>query len=118
MDSNLSQMKLTELKRLRSKIDAEFKRRDDSARREVLRKFKKIAAEHGVAMNDVLSEAKPAASARKSTRKVSPIKGRKVPPKYRNPSDSSETWTGRGRKPRWVEEWLTAGKSIDELLIK
>lgn len=118
MDLNLSKLTVTELKRLRGKVDSEIRRRDDSARKEVLRKFKKIAAEHGLAMNDVLSEAKPAAIARKSTRKASPTKGRKVPVKYRDPSDSSKGWTGRGRKPRWVEEWLAAGKSIDELLIK
>jgi DNA-binding protein H-NS len=28
------------------------------------------------------------------------LKGRKVPPKYRNPS--GETWAGRGARPRWV----------------
>lgn len=25
-----------------------------------------------------------------------------VAPKYRNPKDASETWTGRGRRPRWL----------------
>lgn len=118
MDSNLSQMTIIELKRLRGKIDSEIKRRDDTARRDVLRKFKKIAAEHGVALNDVLSDAKPAASTRKPMRKASPTKGRKVPIKYRDPSGNTRGWTGRGRKPRWIEEWLAAGKSIDELLIK
>src|SRR5947208_10950296 len=28
---------------------------------------------------------------------------RKVQPKYRNPEKPEETWSGRGRKPRWVE---------------
>ena len=118
MDLNLSKLTATELKRLRSKVDSEIKRRDDSARKEVMRKLRKIAAEHGVALDDVLTEAKPSGNRRKPLRKASPTKGRKVPVKYRNPSDSTQGWTGRGRKPRWVEEWLTAGKSIDELLIK
>ncbi len=117
MDSKLSDMTVTELKRLRGKVDAEIRRRDESARREVLRKFKKIAAEHGVELNDVLPDAK-SGGGRKPMRKPSPTKGRKVPIKYRNPFDSTQGWTGRGRKPRWVEEWLAAGKSIDELLIK
>ena len=30
----------------------------------------------------------------------SPLRGRKVPPRYRGPS--GETWAGRGAKPRWL----------------
>jgi DNA-binding protein H-NS len=41
-----------------------------------------------------------------------------VAPKYRNPGSPSETWSGRGRKPKWVEEQLAAGKSLDALLIR
>ena len=32
---------------------------------------------------------------------------------YRNPLNGSETWTGRGRRPRWLEGQLKAGKSLD-----
>ncbi len=35
----------------------------------------------------------------------------KVPPKYRNPKDAEQTWTGRGRKPNWVIEFLKSGKN-------
>ena len=28
--------------------------------------------------------------------------GDKVPPKYRNPANG-ETWTGRGKAPKWIE---------------
>jgi DNA-binding protein H-NS len=41
----------------------------------------------------------------------------KVHPKYRNPERPSETWSGRGKQPRWVEAQLRAGKKINELLI-
>ena len=41
-----------------------------------------------------------------------------VLPKYRNPNDRSQTWTGRGKKPRWVVEQLKAGKKITDFLIK
>jgi DNA-binding protein H-NS len=117
MDIKLNKMTITELRRLRSKVDAELKRRDDSARKEVLKQVKKIAAEHGVELSDVLAEAKPRA-ARKAPAKTSASKGKRVPVKYRNPEDASQGWTGRGRKPRWVEEWITGGKSIDDLLVK
>jgi len=42
----------------------------------------------------------------------------KAAPKYRNPDKPAETWSGRGRKPRWVEERLKAGALLDEFLIK
>jgi len=38
----------------------------------------------------------------------------KVEPKFRNPNDPSETWSGRGRQPRWVTELLVSGKTLDE----
>jgi DNA-binding protein H-NS len=41
----------------------------------------------------------------------------KVAPKYRNPG-GSETWSGRGKRPRWFLAALTAGKKEKDLLIK
>jgi DNA-binding protein H-NS len=45
-------------------------------------------------------------------------KGRKVAAKYANPDDPSETWSGRGRKPRWLAARLKAGDRIEKFLIK
>src|ERR1700712_2421536 len=41
----------------------------------------------------------------------------KVSPKYQNPDDPTQTWTGRGKKPLWISEMMTAGRSIEELRI-
>lgn len=38
--------------------------------------------------------------------------------KYRNPADESQTWTGRGKKPLWVNAWLAKGGSLDEIEVK
>lgn len=35
--------------------------------------------------------------------------------KYRHPDNHSMTWTGRGKKPRWVQDWLDGGKTLEEL---
>lgn len=41
----------------------------------------------------------------------------KVAPKYRNPADPSQTWSGRGKHPRWFNDALKAGKKEKDLLI-
>jgi DNA-binding protein H-NS len=41
----------------------------------------------------------------------------KVAPKYRNPEDPTETWAGRGLKPRWLAAALKSGKKLDDFMI-
>ncbi|WP_407690599.1 H-NS histone family protein [Rhodophyticola porphyridii] len=38
-------------------------------------------------------------------------------PKYRHPDNPSITWTGRGRRPTWINEALAAGKSLEDFEI-
>jgi DNA-binding protein H-NS len=38
-------------------------------------------------------------------------------PKFRNPEQPSETWAGRGKKPRWLTAQLKSGKQIDDFRI-
>src|SRR5262249_8380564 len=45
----------------------------------------------------------------------SPLRGKKVPPKYRGPS--GETWAGRGARPRWLVAAIKGGKKLDDFLI-
>ena len=40
-----------------------------------------------------------------------------VSPKYRNPDQPSETWAGRGKRPRWLLKQLKSGKRIDDFRI-
>ncbi|MCA0297441.1 MAG: H-NS histone family protein [Proteobacteria bacterium] len=42
----------------------------------------------------------------------------KVAPKYRNPANPKETWTGRGKHPRWMAALIAKGKKADDFLIK
>jgi len=41
-----------------------------------------------------------------------------VPQKYQNPKNPDETWSGRGKQPRWVKVQLRAGKKLDDMLIE
>ena len=58
-------------------------------------------------------------AAKKATRKAASKRaGVKVPPKYRNPANPKETWTGRGRQRRWMAAQVKAGKKPEDFLIK
>ena len=53
--------------------------------------------------------------------KKATTKGRKlgeVPPKYRNPANPTDTWTGRGKQPRWLADLVKKGKKPEDFLIK
>ncbi|MGO1072264.1 H-NS histone family protein [Lysobacter sp. CA199] len=57
--------------------------------------------------------AKAAPAARKARKPLG-----KVAPKYRNPANTGETWTGRGKQPRWLAAYTAAGKKLEDFLIK
>jgi len=40
-----------------------------------------------------------------------------VPPKYRNPDNADQTWTGRGKQPVWLRDLLAAGKKLESMAI-
>jgi DNA-binding protein H-NS len=42
------------------------------------------------------------------------LRGSSVAPKYRNPENPSETWAGRGLKPRWLTAAIKAGKKLED----
>jgi DNA-binding protein H-NS len=42
----------------------------------------------------------------------------KVMPNYRNPAEPSETWSGRGNKPRWLSAQIADGKTVEQFLIR
>jgi DNA-binding protein H-NS len=37
--------------------------------------------------------------------------------KYRHPENTALTWSGRGRKPQWFVEALSAGKAAEDMAI-
>ncbi|MGB6103513.1 MAG: H-NS histone family protein [Pusillimonas sp.] len=53
--------------------------------------------------------------ARKTTA-AAPAAKRSVPVKYRHPQ-TGETWTGRGKAPRWISNAEAEGKSRNDFLI-
>jgi len=48
---------------------------------------------------------------------ASPLAGKKVAPKYRDPKTGA-TWSGRGAKAGWIVAAMKEGKKIDDFLIQ
>lgn len=46
------------------------------------------------------------------------LKGKKLEPLYRNPANRTETWAGRGNRPRWLVAALKKGKKLEAFVIK
>ena len=72
--------------------------------------------EQGMSVEDVFGKAGKGRG--KVPKKALPAgkhgQGEVRPVKYRNPADASQTWTGKGRKPRWLVEQLAAGKRLED----
>ena len=41
----------------------------------------------------------------------------KIPAKFCNPDNPSQTWTGRGMAPKWLKDLVEKGHNKDEFLI-
>ncbi|MBM5801938.1 MAG: H-NS histone family protein [Cyanobacteria bacterium K_DeepCast_35m_m2_023] len=41
----------------------------------------------------------------------------KALPKYQNPADAAQVWSGRGKRPSWVRAHLTLGGTLEQLKI-
>ena len=105
MAINLNKMSISELNELIS--DARLAL---AKKQEVAAKLRKLADENGLDISDLMATGKAKKTKAKKSRG-------KVAPKYKNPANSAETWTGRGRQPGWVVDALVGGKSLEDLLI-
>ena len=82
----------------------------------VRRKVAALAKAEGYTIDELFGTAKAAPKPRKA---AGPRKAaKKVAPKYRNPANPKETWTGRGKQPRWMAALTAKGKKPEDFLIK
>jgi DNA-binding protein H-NS len=84
-------------------------------------KLTALAKAEGYTIAELFGGAAKAKSAPAAKKRVSPNKGRKlgkVPAKYRNPANAKETWSGRGKHPRWLAALTKKGKKAEDFLIK
>lgn len=102
----LSKLSSTELRDLQEQIKRELKQREGLDKQKAREQIFAIAQQTGVPLKELLAGFP-------GTRN----KGGKVEARYRNPANASEQWTGRGRQPKWVRDWVDGGKPIDGLRI-
>lgn len=101
---DLNEMSLDELKKLQKDVAKAIESFEERALKAARVEMEAIARQHGFTFDQVLAKA--------------PALGRKpVAPKYANPADKNQTWTGRGRKPKWVVDALASGKTLEDLAI-
>ena len=104
---NLSE---TELQAVITNAQRALYERQTSKRKDGVAQIKSIAADIGVAVEII--EQGQGGSAKGNA------KGGKVAVKYRDVSDPSHVWTGRGMAPRWIKEAEAAGRSRDQYLVQ
>jgi DNA-binding protein H-NS len=104
---DLSDYKLSELKELQAEIEKEVKTRQQQDVTKAREQIFAIAHSLGVSVEELLADGE----------KKSKSSGKKVQVQYQNPADNAQTWTGRGRQPRWIAEGLAGGKSLDDFRI-
>lgn len=102
---DISKLGYTELVSLKQQIEVAIKAREKEEKAEGRRKILELARTYGISLDELGSN-----SITKSVRAP-------VAPKYAHPVNSSLNWTGRGRKPLWVEELLSSGKTLADLAI-
>ncbi|MFK7836666.1 MAG: H-NS family nucleoid-associated regulatory protein [Sulfitobacter sp.] len=83
-------------------------------RREAKKAAEKAAAEFGFSLED-LSEAAPAKPKQRKAKAKST--GPKSAPKFANPADPKQTWTGKGRQPNWYRAAVEGGAAPASLAI-
>jgi DNA-binding protein H-NS len=110
--TDLSNYNLAELKGLQFDIEKEIKSRQQDEVKKAREQILAIAQDVGVPVSALLTAAGAAKKGGAKKGDAQPGQAR-----FRNPADESQTWTGRGRQPRWIAEALTKGKSLDDFRI-
>ena len=109
MKHDLGSLSSKELEKLHEDVKKALANARNRDRREARKAAEKAAAEFGFSLDD-LSQ-KSAGAPRRG--------GKKSPsaPRFANPDDPSQTWTGRGRQPRWFKEAVARGVDPEKLAV-
>jgi DNA-binding protein H-NS len=101
---DLNELSLKELKELQSQVARAISSYEDRKKKEAVAELEDRARQMGFSLAELMG---------------TPIVRKRAPAtaKYANPANPSETWSGRGRKPRWFEAALAAGRNPEDLAV-
>jgi DNA-binding protein H-NS len=102
---DLSEMTYPELEKHQKDVEAAMRNLDKTRKSDAKKAVRKTAKDHGFTVEELFD-----LPAKKSTAAASP-------PKYRNPKNPDETWTGKGRKPKWLAAALEDGADLSSFEI-
>ena len=97
-------MSIAELRALRRRVDRAIEAAVAARRKRPLRPD--VLATFGLKVGDL------------GLTRASPVVGKALPPKYRDPTNEENIWSGRGSKPRWFREALAAGTPPEALKVR
>jgi DNA-binding protein H-NS len=104
--ADLNGMSYAELTELESRLASLKTQKQTEERAAIKDKLTAMAKEAGFDIHDLFGRGRGG-------------KGGKVAPKYRDPKNPANTWTGRGRMPRWLAAATKGSKSkVQDYLIK
>ncbi len=103
---NLSKMTYPELAEHQKEVDAAMRKLEKTRKADAKKAVRATAKEHGFTVEDLFDiPSKATGSASKSK------------PKYRNPDNHAETWTGKGRNPQWIKDALEKDEDLSRFEI-
>jgi DNA-binding protein H-NS len=110
---DLSNLSLGDLRNLQEQVKQEMKKREVQEVQKAREQILAIAQSVGMPLKDLIaSSTRGSGSAKAAGGNTGSVAVR-----YRNPDNSQQQWTGRGRQPKWVKEWVEGGKSLDQLRV-
>ncbi|EKU59307.1 H-NS histone family protein [Acinetobacter courvalinii] len=108
MKPDISELSVEDLKRLQAEAEALIASKKDQAIEDAYNQIVAIAEAIGFSVEELLEVGEQ--KRKKTTRKA-------VEPRYRNKNNTEETWTGRGKQPRWLVAELEKGAKLEDFLI-
>lgn len=101
---DLQNLSLDELRKLLPEVQNTIKAREQEELQKARQEILSIADRIGVPIDALLLTSTKDKKQRN-----------KVAVQYRHPDDASKEWTGRGRQPKWIKEFVDAGGSLEQL---
>jgi DNA-binding protein H-NS len=106
MTLDLKYMTRKELEKHKKNVEKAIAKLAEKDKKTALAAAQKAAAAHGFSLAEITGE-----TAGPKRQKVKSSPKTVSAPKYRNPDNTDQTWTGKGRQPEWFKAAIVAGTS-------